>query len=279
MSEGVEQIDELSNKTLGNYIRKGHSQGRDVSKAVDKTISKSSRKIDDNEKKAIKALWGRKKVDEEQIDEVNAKKIQKDLDSGLSYDVVIGKHANKRTSNTDAIRKVIQQHAWNKRMKKEENESEQIDELSKKTLGNYLKKASHDVATKSAATARYAERSNVAKDRHKQGDYSGWQKGREDDETSNKFFAKSWKRRQGMAKAIDKLTDNSVRIEADETMKKKAKTDKDQVDVSDEDMVDVTPTDKKSTKKVNLANESVASRIVSKYKKNMTKMNNKKETK
>lgn len=64
----------------------------------------------------------------EQIDEVNVNQIKKDIDSGMSHDAVIGKHANKRTTNTDAIRKVIKQHAWNNRMKKEE--VEQIDEIS-----------------------------------------------------------------------------------------------------------------------------------------------------
>lgn len=57
----------------------------------------------------------------EDLDEaVNERQIKKDLDSGMSHDVVIGKHANKKLTNTDEIRKVIQQHAWNKRMKKEE---------------------------------------------------------------------------------------------------------------------------------------------------------------
>jgi len=58
----------------------------------------------------------------ELIGDVNANQIKKDLDSGMSHDAVIGKHANKRTTNTDAIRKVIKQHAWDKRMKKEEVE-------------------------------------------------------------------------------------------------------------------------------------------------------------
>ena len=61
----------------------------------------------------------------EQIDEVNANQIKKDIDSGMSHDAVIGKHANKRTTNTDAIRKVIKQHAWDKRMKKEEVDLEE----------------------------------------------------------------------------------------------------------------------------------------------------------
>lgn len=65
-------------------------------------------------------LKSRMKKEEVDLDEaVNEKQIRKDLDSGMSHDVVIGKHANKKTDNTDAIRKVIKQHAWDKRMKKE----------------------------------------------------------------------------------------------------------------------------------------------------------------
>lgn len=48
---------------------------------------------------------------------VNANQIKKDLDSGMSHDAVIGKHANRLTTNTDEIRKVIKQHAWDKRVK------------------------------------------------------------------------------------------------------------------------------------------------------------------
>jgi hypothetical protein len=65
--------------------------------------------------------YAKKKMKEEaELDEaVNEKQIKKDLDSGMSHDRVIGKHANKRLSNTDEIRKVIQRHAWDKRMKKQ----------------------------------------------------------------------------------------------------------------------------------------------------------------
>jgi hypothetical protein len=69
------------------------------------------------------------KEEVEQIDEVNEKQIKKDLDSGMSHDAVIGKHANKKLTNTDAIRKVIKQHAFDKRMKKEE--VEQVDEAER----------------------------------------------------------------------------------------------------------------------------------------------------
>jgi hypothetical protein len=78
-------------------------------------------------------------------------------------------------------------------------EEVELDELSKKTLGSYVKGASHDIATKSDATGRYAERANKAR---KTGDYSQYK----DDETADKMFNKSLKRRIGVAKAVDKLT-------------------------------------------------------------------------
>jgi hypothetical protein len=86
-------------------------------------------------------------------------------------------------------------------MRKEET----INELAPKTLASYIKKASHDVATKSAATGRYADRANKARDKMKKGDYSDWQQGQKDDKFADKMFKKSWNRRKGIAKAADKL--------------------------------------------------------------------------
>lgn len=88
---------------------------------------------------------------------------------------------------------------------------ETLSELSKSTLASYIKKASHDVATKSAATGRYAERANKEEDnRKKTGDYSGYRQGRKDNAFADKMFDKSWKRRKGIAKAADKLTKEEV---------------------------------------------------------------------
>jgi peptidoglycan hydrolase-like protein with peptidoglycan-binding domain len=78
----------------------------------------------------VKKTVKKQKPEEANLDEaVNEKQIRKDLDSGMSHDAVIGKHANKKTTNTDEIRKVIKQHAFDKRMKKEEVEfsEEEID--------------------------------------------------------------------------------------------------------------------------------------------------------
>lgn len=98
------------------------------------------------------------------------------------------------------------QRGINLAAKKLANEEVELDEVSKATLASYIKKASHDVATKSAATGRYGERANKEADHRKEtGDMSKYRQGREDDAKADKFFKKSWKRREGIAKAADKL--------------------------------------------------------------------------
>jgi hypothetical protein len=98
-------------------------------------------------------------VDEFQMREgiaegVNEKQIKRDLDSGMSMDAVIGKHANKKTTNTDEIRRVIQRHAQEKRKKKVEEqriaEDSTLAELDTSTLQSYLDKGRQDVAKRDA---------------------------------------------------------------------------------------------------------------------------------
>lgn len=83
-------------------------------------------------------------------------------------------------------------------------EVEHIDEISKSTLGSYIKKASHDVAAKGATTRKFAMDSEKQR---KDQDYVGARKSME---RADKTFAKSWKRREGMAKAVDRLTKEDV---------------------------------------------------------------------
>lgn len=77
---------------------------------------------------------------------------------------------------------------------------EQIDEISKSTLGSYIKKASHDVAAKGAATRQFV---NDARQAEKEHNYT---ERRKKNAMADKVFKKSWKRREGMAKAVDRLT-------------------------------------------------------------------------
>ena len=57
----------------------------------------------------------------EQVDELdeaaNVKGIQKAVDDGKSMDAIMTMFANKRTTNTDEIRKVVKDYMWKKRMK------------------------------------------------------------------------------------------------------------------------------------------------------------------
>jgi hypothetical protein len=63
-----------------------------------------------------------KKEEVELEEKVNVKAIQKAVDDGKSMDVIMTMFANKRTTNTDEIRKVVKDYMWKKRMKKEEVE-------------------------------------------------------------------------------------------------------------------------------------------------------------
>jgi hypothetical protein len=88
---------------------------------------------------------------------------------------------------------------------------EQIDELKKSTLASYVKKASHDVAHKGALTRQFANDSAAAKK-----DSNYWDAKKADDK-SNKMFAKSWKRRENMGKAVDRLAKEEVEQEVFES--------------------------------------------------------------
>ena len=47
-------------------------------------------------------------------------RIAKDVDKGMSMDAIVGKYANKRTDNTDDIRKIVRDYKFKKRMKNED---------------------------------------------------------------------------------------------------------------------------------------------------------------
>jgi hypothetical protein len=103
---------ELSNKELSEAID-FHRRQRNMSRGVNESAHMRQTQV----VRLLEAEEARRLNEA-----VNEKQIKKDLDSGMSHDVVIGKHANKNTTNTDEIREVIKQHAWDNRMKKEEVE-------------------------------------------------------------------------------------------------------------------------------------------------------------
>lgn len=78
----------------------------------------------------------------------------------------------------------------------------QLDELSKETLGSYIKKRSHDVAVQGALTRKHAMDAEA-----KQKEHGGYTTAavRDLHDKSNKSFAKGWKYRQNISKAVDKI--------------------------------------------------------------------------
>jgi hypothetical protein len=83
-------------------------------------------------------------------------------------------------------------------------EDEQLDEVSKKTLGSYIKAASHDVAAKGAFTRHFADKSR-AETAAQRPDLA-----RITMKKADKMQDAGMKRRANMAKAVDRLTKEDV---------------------------------------------------------------------
>lgn len=81
------------------------------------------KKLDKVRNRTQKAMNQKTKSTMEEVEleeKVDVKGIQKAVDDGKSIDVIMTMFANKRTTNTDEIRKVVKDYMWKKRMKKEE---------------------------------------------------------------------------------------------------------------------------------------------------------------
>lgn len=173
-----------------------------------------SMKVFKNEKSATQHS---KKLDEETINEISRKLAKKaehkaakkyydayDAETDAREKVQKEKTPEARKGaedakavKTKAAKRVIrfQNYADKKKLKEET-----INELSKGTLGSYIKKASQRAANNKAAAAGYAERSyhDYNNKNYKKGDM--W------DKKSQKADAKSEKRLAGISKATDRLT-------------------------------------------------------------------------
>jgi len=84
-------------------------------------------------------------------------------------------------------------------MKKEE--VEELDELSKSTLGSYVKKASRDATITRKIGADFENRADRARSPGKKDANT---------ELSSKYKQMSWKRRDGLEKAVDRLTKEDI---------------------------------------------------------------------
>jgi hypothetical protein len=89
-------------------------------------------------------------------------------------------------------------------------EADQIDELSKQALGNYIKAATADVGVKGAEVARHHDRAMAVIHQMRKGDHSNSKQGKKDWDRSEKAFGKSWNRQGHIEKAVDRLTKEEV---------------------------------------------------------------------
>ena len=107
---------------------------------------------------------------------------------------------NPKRSGMDTA-KALAQRGLKKGMKEE---VEELDELSKSTLGSYAKKASRDAVMTRKIGADFE---NQAKKARSPGMKAA------SDEISQKYKEKSWKRRDGVDKAVDRLTKEEVELD------------------------------------------------------------------
>ena len=195
----ADSLDEASTEKLVSYRNKaGEGREKGTKLAYAKLTGKAK----------VKASAPKHPYMEESIDEAMTRK-QKDMAVRrfMRHDPEAGERILKMGKKDREEKKSFasaekEANKWQKHRLGEE----QIDELRKSTLGSYIKKASHDVATRSAETRGGAMKSAAALEKQ---DYTGFRK---HGQHSEKMFAKSWKRRQGIARAADKLAKEETQI-------------------------------------------------------------------
>ena len=214
MSEDFEQLDELSKQTLGSYVKKAEHNKSMHGNAADDYIDRGDQHSDHGDKDAARSEYKKaykhievyskrqkgiakasKRLNKEEVEELD----EEELPTGIKI-YHTDKHGNSghhivfSTKDADRLHKEVKKaggtvthHALMYGTREGEKhklseEFEQLDELSKQTLGSYVKKASEDAA----GSAAYAMQT----------------KG----QGPGKPLEKSFKRLKGVAKAADKLT-------------------------------------------------------------------------
>lgn len=220
--EDTEQIDELSKGTLASYVPKAarsariHGQISSEYKSASDRARKSSMKdsLDRLSKKYKNKAWSREDGIKRAADKLAKEEVQIDeLSKGTlasyakasTFDAAKqGNEIAKLGNNLSALSKVNGPLSkLNKRLaghskavdKLAKEEVEQIDELSKKTLGSYVKKASRDMVNREVGINTALKDPSYPHN------------------IIHKATDKQSKRKFGMDKAVDKLTKEEVEQE------------------------------------------------------------------
>lgn len=216
IDEEVEQIDELSPATLGSYIKKASKSAADLKSAGDYHSKKTygifggdqKRKAAQRQGNIDKAVDKLTKEEAEQIDELSpgtlGNYVKRSQGKLLAHGMELQRGTDKVQNTKDAERKINNRftgvtRATNKLVKKAlaKEEAEQVDEVSKATLGRYINKAKDQI---DAAAWR-----------------SGYRAGKPNDPKSDAIIKAKEKqlskRHGGISKAVEKLTKEESEVE------------------------------------------------------------------
>jgi len=201
----AEDLDELSNKTLSNYITKGSRNltghavdaGHEYEKGNEP--KRQWRKIDNREQGIKRAVNKLTKEEAEELDEISA--MTKD-----AYAQKAGKQLTglfkKSGSDADAARKYYNRKNTVRKIANEE--AEDLDELSKGTLSSYVIKATHPSRENSisnlASKGGFKNATSLV----------GSDDDRDPNKNGEKEDSKSAKRSLGVIRAVSKLTKEDI---------------------------------------------------------------------
>lgn len=210
-------VNELSKATLGSYVKKasydaaskaaeyGHDGSgknfsksmdrlRNIKKATDRLTKEEVEELDELSKKTLGSYV--KKADKQQNPDLNKVRAARDSGGFKAAEKEMGNQIHKAKNRTKGVYQAIQKYS----MKNEE--VEELDELKKSTLSSYIKKASGNMAGKTAVQVAKVSSSN----------------GKADPDLKRGLV----NRMKGIGRAADKLAKESDDKDADDKMKKKS---------------------------------------------------------
>lgn len=184
---------------FNDYLKEAWQEGAGKAKLSEKELSAKQKKIasiagdkdkiDAHDLAALRA--GKKPVEE-------AKKCmdEDDMDeSGLR----MAAHAAHKSG-----KKEFEFNGKTYPVKVQKEEVEQIDELSKKTLGSYVNKAAKDSRIHGQIATDFENTADKARKQSKKDSF---------ERLNRKYLSKAWKREDGIKKAVDKLTKEEVELD------------------------------------------------------------------
>jgi hypothetical protein len=213
------------NKILSKEVKEGDEYDEKWKQYKGKTFKKESRMI--NFKDYLKEAWqegaGKAKLSEKELSAKQKKiaAIAGEKDKIDAHDLAALRAGKKPVEEASCDSKYMKkeelvgkQHKLDKNkngkldaqdfkmLRKEE--AEQIDELSKKTLGSYVNKAAKDSRIHGQIATDFENTADKARKQSKKDSF---------ERLNRKYLEKSWKREDGIKKAVDKLTKEEVELD------------------------------------------------------------------